>query len=52
MVEQVDTTDLKSVDVGHPGSIPGGRTKLSSIYADLSPVSFWSVGADFVVGQH
>ena len=51
MVKQVDTRDLKSLDLGHPGSIPGGRTKISSIYADLSPVSFWSVGADFVVGQ-
>ena len=26
MVEMVDTTDLKSVDFGHPGSSPGVRT--------------------------
>lgn len=27
VVEQADTTDLKSVALQHPGSIPGGGTK-------------------------
>jgi hypothetical protein len=31
MVEMVDTTDLKSVDFGHPGSSPGVRTIVHNI---------------------
>ena len=50
VVEQVYTIDLKSVDFGHPGSIPGGRTKIWTSRG-LDPAAGQQNRANSLVGQ-